>query len=187
MTNEKITCCSCGLNFFADTITFHNKKAYCHICDLQYITDELAQEKSVRLPGYFINEKHYYNFLELMQLYEKYSDPFQYKMAAYINGIPAIFSLYPKQHSIFIDLPFLWQFDWYVYELIKNNTRHYHIQMKDPLVKNTVVKQLISDYQILLETGQELFNGEFSIDKGIVLLQLSSSASRQMATEMFHL
>lgn len=195
MKKEKITCDQCGIDFHAHSIIQHNNKAYCHMCDFQFVIDQLAETKSIHMPSYFINKQHYRNFMTLTHFYSKVADPFEYKIAAYINAIPSIFDIYPKQHSLFIENPLIWQFDWNIYQFVNHEDQQYFVDL-NPLKQNIAVNKLIEDYQLILKTGYHLFTWkdfedlittEIETYKDHTIKQLNAASSRHVVEEIFEL
>lgn len=162
MSNKKITCDFCGLDFYSHTIIYHEERAYCYMCDFQYMIEQMAEKKTIQMPSYFLNRSHYLNYQYLFtQVYSKVADPFDYVLAAYINGIPSIFNIYPKEYSIFAEIPFIWQFNWQVFQFIKKNDEFYRITLNSNAVlpdKNIYVRRLEKDYQLILESGHFLMS-----------------------------
>lgn len=162
MMKEKVTCHLCGLDFYPHTIIYHDDRAYCYMCDFDYLVERMAEKRVIRMPSYFVNKQHFFNFqLLFTQIYSKNGDPFDYILAAYINGIPAIFNIYPREHSVFVDIPFIWQYNWHVYHFIDKHNEFYRVSVnldRVPPVKNVYVKRLEKDYQILLELGHFLMS-----------------------------
>lgn len=190
MKQEKITCDLCRLDFYAHTITYHGDLAYCYMCDFQFMVDQMAEESTVWMPSYFISKNHYHNFEYLFtQVYSKCADPFDYRLAAYINGLPAIFNIYPKQYPIFIKFPFLWQFNWRIFHILKNSYEKYYIDIDREIEKekNCIVNKLNKEYQLILESGYLLsqtdslqYHGFLTVEeyKKHVSNQLSISGQR---------
>jgi hypothetical protein len=154
---KKVVCTLCGLKYFKHTITVHEDKPYCPICEVDYLTENMQKSSAIRMPGFFINQQHYKNYLDLLiNTYAPIKQDPNFVLAAYINGIPALYNIYPKEEQVFRDVPFMWQFNWRVFHInIEENIQSRVYVDKFP-EQNNFILSLNDDCKLLIGLGHML-------------------------------
>lgn len=169
MTEQKITCCICGLDYLQELIKIQQGEPYCELCHMEFIIEQTQKEHELYIPSYFLSNSHLQAFLQNMQqLPEIFLRSPRDVLSAYIHSIPALHYRPTLETQIFDLYPFMWQFELIIidYNLMRNSKTgtkvNFRCDLEGRFKQSLFVSKLGKDLQIILYAAHLLTINESS-------------------------